>query len=134
MPPPLLPSANPLADALSDPEVAQKIEGTVQLMALGQEHFAIDPHAHAHLFGVSALSTGLGALVGYRRGGLYGSFAGSFFGGALANVVRAWYFGRMNNEGAKTEAVISGSYALLSAGVGIWVLTKRPGEKKEEDG
>lgn len=81
-----------------------------------------------HMLGFTTLASGLGMLLGVRLGGGYGAVAGSLFAGAAVNAYRAAIYVRQGTSEAKKEAAISGTYALLAAGVGGYVLYKfRPG-------
>lgn len=91
---------------------------------------AINPEfaTRGHMLGFTTLASGLGMLLGVRLGGGYGAVAGSLFAGAAVNAYRAALYVREGTQQGKKEAAISGTYALLAAGVGGYVLYKfRPG-------
>lgn len=82
------------------------------------------PPVGGHLLGVSTLLVGVGGLLGIRFGGLYGGVAGSLFGGAAVNVYRAITFATHGTEESDREAVVSGTYALVTAGVASYIAWK----------
>lgn len=88
----------------------------------------IETETRGHMLGVTTLASGLGMLLGVRLGGGYGAVAGSLFAGAAVNAFRAATFVKRGGPQAKREAAISGTYALLAAGLGGYVVYKfRPG-------
>ena len=84
--------------------------------------------------GLSLLLVGVGAAVGAKYRGMFGGIAGGLYGGALINGIRAV---RSLTDGAPasdSEAAISGTYALLGAGVATYVLyqTRAPADDKKK--
>lgn len=74
------------------------------------------------MLGFSTIATALGMLVGVRLGGGYGAVAGSLFAGSAVNAYRASIYAARGNEAGRKEAVLSGTYAVLAAGLGGAVL------------
>lgn len=76
----------------------------------------------AHMLGLSTVLLATGAVVGIRFGGFYGGVAGSLFGGAAMNAIRAYRTSASGTPEGKTEALISGTYAVVSACLGgyLW--------------
>jgi hypothetical protein len=91
----------------------------------------IDTSQRGHLLGVSTVAAGLGAVLGMRFGGIYGTVAGTLFAGAAVNGYRAALYGTQGNAVGKREAMISGTYALISAGLGGYLIYRM---KKEGGG
>lgn len=93
-----------------------------QMMPPGyQQHpmqVGVMPQEGSHMLGLSALAVGLGAIVGYRYGGIYGSFAGSLFGGAAVNAYRALYYYKEGTPEGDKEAAASATYAALTIAMG----------------
>lgn len=87
---------------------------------------AVEVEPHAHLMGLSVLLVGLGAFVGQQRRGPYGALAGALAGGSAVNAIRAYHYAKRAESEAKKEAIISGTYMLLSAGAAYWVYSRRP--------
>lgn len=80
------------------------------------------PQRTSAALGLSLLLVGVGAALGAKYRGMFGGIAGGLYGGALINGIRAV---RSLTDGAPssdTEAAISGTYALLGAGVATYVL------------
>lgn len=77
-----------------------------------------------HMLGFSTIATGLGMLLGVRLGGGYGAVAGSLFAGSAVNAYRAAIYGKQGTAAGRKEAVISGTYAVIAAGIGGYVLYK----------
>lgn len=77
------------------------------------------------LLGAAFLIVGVGHLIGGMKGGLLGSLAGGFYGGAAVNAVRA----ARSYKSQPKEATISGTFAILGAGIGTYLLWKL-GENK----
>lgn len=84
--------------------------------------FAAEVGDQGKMLGFSTVVTALGMLIGVRLGGGYGAVAGSLFAGSAVNAYRASLFARRDGEAAKKEAVLSGTYAVLAAGLGGAVL------------
>ena len=78
----------------------------------------------AHMLGLSTVMLATGAVVGIRFGGFYGGVAGSLFGGAAMNAIRAYRTSTSGTPDGKKEALISGTYAIVSAGLGgyLWYI------------
>jgi hypothetical protein len=83
-----------------------------------------------HLLGVSTVLVGVGSMLGIRIGGLYGGVAGALFGGAAVNAYRAVTHALAGTEPGDREARISGTYAVVAAGLGGYVAYKTPGRAK----
>lgn len=85
----------------------------------------------AHSLGLSILLVGVGIAVGTYYKGIWGGVSGGLYGGALANFVRA---GRNMTHGtpdSDREAIISGTYGVLSSGVASYLLWKYGGKHGE---
>lgn len=82
----------------------------------------------SHAAGLSLLlvtaGTVAGTLVARHQGGSmgFGGLAGSTFGGALANFLRAWSHWRIGSPQGDREAAISGLYGVAAAVIGgvVW--------------
>jgi len=74
-----------------------------------------------HMLGMSTIVVGLATLIGYRYGGVWGGLAGSFFGGSALNGYRAAAYAWEGNQQSDHEAIVSGTYALLAAGIGGYI-------------
>lgn len=83
---------------------------------------SIDTLQRGHLLGVSTVAAGLGAVLGMRFGGIYGTIAGTLFAGSAVNGYRAALYGIQGDPVGKREAMISGTYALISAGLGGYLI------------
>lgn len=81
------------------------------------------------MLGFSTIATAIGMLVGVRLGGGYGAVAGSLFAGSAVNAYRASIYAARGNEAGRKEAVLSGTYAVLAAGLGGAVLWYTRGER-----
>lgn len=90
------------------------------------------PGEQAHMLGMSALLVGGGALAGARLGGLYGGIAGSLFGGSASNALRAVRYAMLRTEEGKREALISGTYAVLTGAFAGWVAFKIDTKRKRK--
>lgn len=86
------------------------------------EELNLDFKQRGHMLGVSTVATGLGMVAGIRLGGAYGAVAGSLFGGAAVNAYRAFVYGRNKSKEDRKEAVISGTWAVVSAALGGYIL------------
>lgn len=72
------------------------------------------------MLGAAFVIVGVGSAVGASRGGLFGSLAGGLYGGAVVNTVRAV---RVMKSDSK-EAVLSGTFAIVGAGIATYLLWK----------
>lgn len=91
------------------------------------------------LVGMSVVSVGAGAAVGYTYGGLYGALAGALFGGTAANMYRAYANVVKGTDEGDKEAKVSGTYAVVTAALGgfLWyklVEKSKTGKMKENPG
>ena len=84
--------------------------------ALGAE-----PDRGSALLGPAFLAVGAGAMVGGAKAGFFGAAAGALYGGSAINAVRAFRAAKTD----RTEAVVSGTFAIVGAGVATWLLWKR---------
>jgi hypothetical protein len=82
----------------------------------------LDTAQRGHMLGVSTVAAGLGAVLGMRFGGIYGTIAGTLFAGSAINGYRAALYGIQGDPVGKREAMISGTYALISAGLGGYLI------------
>lgn len=73
------------------------------------------PNEKAHTLGLSVIGIALGAAVGYKYGGFYGSVAGTLGAGALINAYRAYRYAVDGTEESDKEAKVSGTYAVGAA-------------------
>lgn len=72
------------------------------------------------LLGAAFVLVGAGAAIGAAKAGLFGSIAGGLYGGAAVNAIRATRTAKVNRQ----EAVISGTFAIVGAGVATYLLWK----------
>ena len=88
----------------------------------------IEPPGEAkasHLFGLATVLVGTGAAIGFYYGGAFGGLAGSLFGGAAVNAYRAYAYYRMGGgPEADAEAKVSGTYAVIAAGLASYLAAK----------
>ena len=80
------------------------------------------PTEGAHMLGLSLLLVGIGAAIGVGYGGLFGGVAGSMYGGATVNAIRATRHVMRGGAGDDREAAVSGTYAVLGAGVASYLV------------
>lgn len=89
-----------------------------------------DINNRGHMLGASTLVVGVAALTGARFGGVYGGMAGSLLGGAAINAYRGISFAADGSPASDREALISATYALLSAGLAGYILYRYSSSKK----
>jgi hypothetical protein len=91
-----------------------------------------DPESleQAHMLGLALIAVGAGAYAGARYAGVMGGIAGSLFGGAAVNAIRAARNVAKGNSEADHEAVVSGTFALAGAGLASYILYKAKGDSK----
>jgi hypothetical protein len=75
-------------------------------------------HEQAHMLGVSTVVVATSTIIGTRFGGLYGAVAGSLFGGAGLNAMRAIRYAMEGTTEGDREALVSGTYTVVAAGLG----------------
>jgi hypothetical protein len=73
------------------------------------------------MLGLALLLVGVSAAVGVHCGGAYGGVAGALYGGAAVNGIRAVKNMARSSPEATREAIASGTYAVLGAGVATWL-------------
>ena len=78
----------------------------------------------SHMFGLATLLVGSGAAIGFYYGGAFGGLAGSLFGGAAINAYRAFVFYRTGTPEGDSEAKVSGTYAVVAAGLAGYLAYK----------
>jgi hypothetical protein len=88
------------------------------------------PVENGHTLGLALLMSGVGSLVGLHYAGLYGGAAGVLYGGATVNAVRAGRNLLAGTPEADHEAAVSGTYAVLCAGLASWILWKTLPQRK----
>lgn len=88
------------------------------------------PVENGHTLGLALLMSGVGSLVGLHYGGLYGGAAGVLYGGATVNAVRAGRNLLAGTPEADHEAAVSGTYAVLCAGLASWILWRTLPQRK----
>jgi hypothetical protein len=71
-----------------------------------------------HTLGLSLLLASIGTGLGMYWGGAFGGLAGAAMGGGLVNVYRAVRYVMVGTPAADREALISGTYAVISLGAG----------------
>ncbi len=80
---------------------------------------------NAHMLGLSVLLVGVGTWLGVKyAGGIFGGLAGSLLAGGAINAYRAVKYYREGSLESDAEAKVSGTYAVISAGVGLYLLTQ----------
>lgn len=99
----------------------------------GVGDLAPDPADRA-LLGATFVVVGVGSAIGATKGGLFGSIAGGLYGGAAMNAVRAARVAKTDSK----EAIVSGTFAILGAGIATYLLwkdreRKSPKASKEQD-
>jgi hypothetical protein len=76
------------------------------------------------MLGFGLIASSLGALAGLRIGGVYGGVAGTLFAGSTVNLYRAVIHAARKTPEGHREAIISGTYSLLAAGLGGYIAYK----------
>lgn len=103
-----------------------------QMQVAPQQEMAGDEAiSNGHMLGLSVIAAGIGGAAGGYFGGKWGLLAGSLFGGAAVNAFRALKYVQEGTEEDDKEAVISGTYALVTTGLGIYVWVKMAQPKEE---
>lgn len=72
----------------------------------------------AHMLGLSTVTVATATVIGTRFGGLYGAIAGSLFGGAGINAMRAIKHAMVGTPEGDREALVSGTYTVVAASLG----------------
>lgn len=75
------------------------------------------PENSGHMLGFAFLASGIGAALGLTYAGVYGGIGGGLVGGALVNTLRAYRHAKLGTQVDDKEAIISGTYAVISLGV-----------------
>jgi hypothetical protein len=86
-------------------------------------------HDETHMLGIATVTVAAGTAIGMRFGGVYGSLAGGLFGGSVVNVLRAIKLTMQGHPYADREAMLSGTYAVIAAGLGGYIVYA--GKKKK---
>lgn len=89
------------------------------------------PQRTSAMLGLSLLVVGVGVAIGAKYAGLFGGIAGGLYGGASINAMRAVKNLTDGQPESDREAAISGTYAVLGAGVATYVLYQTRAEKKK---
>ncbi len=71
-----------------------------------------------HMLGISTVTVATAAVIGLRFGGTYGGIAGSLFGGAAINALRAIRHSMQGTPDGDREAMVSGTYTVVAAALG----------------
>jgi len=111
------------AHEIVEQHMAMATPGRGPVQAYGE----LEPPGEArasHLFGLATVLVGTGAAIGFYYGGAFGGLAGSLFGGASVNAYRAFAFYRMGSPEADNEAKVSGTYAVIAAGLAGYLAYK----------
>lgn len=92
-----------------------------------------DFKSRGHMLGFATVAVGLGAVLGARLGGVYGGIAGTLFAGAATNGYRALLHGLEKTPEGKREALISGTWSVVAAGAGGYLLymTRKRSDRSE---
>jgi hypothetical protein len=91
------------------------------------------PARTSTMLGVALLAVGVGGVVGAKVGGLFGGLAGVLYGGASVNAIRAMRSLVDGSSESDQEAAVSGTFAVLGAGVATYVLYRTRKSPREED-
>ncbi len=91
----------------------------------------IEPASHS--LGLILAVVGIGTAAGAVFAGPMGALAGALLGGALANGVRAVRSVSEGTSESDKEAVVSGTYAALTAGAAVYLLYKQRAKKNPDD-
>ena len=70
------------------------------------------------MLGISTVTVATATVIGTRFGGLYGAIAGSLFGGAGLNAMRAIKHAMAGTPEGDREALVSGTYTVVAASLG----------------
>lgn len=92
--------------------------------AMGQ----LSPEQNMHMLGLATVAVPVGVFTGFRYGGMYGGVAGALLAGAVVNGLRTLKL--TGTPDSNNEAVISGTYALLGAALGGYLLWRGVKGKK----
>lgn len=91
-----------------------------------------DVTERAHMLGFGLIASSLGAVAGLRIGGVYGGVAGTLFAGSAVNMYRAALHASRRTPDGDREAIISGTYSLIAAGLGGYISYKTADWRKGE--
>ena len=83
-----------------------------------------DVTERAHMLGFGLIASSLGAVAGLRIGGVYGGVAGTLFAGSAVNLYRAAMHASRGTPEGNREAIVSGTYSLIAAGLGGYISYK----------
>ena len=112
---PAAPVAMPLQSVMVAPQSMVQVEPPAVLSEVWK-------YGNAHMLGISTVVVATCTIVGMRFGGLYGAVAGSLAGGSALNALRAAKVVTGNHPEARREALVSGSYALIAAGLSGYLI------------
>jgi hypothetical protein len=85
---------------------------------------------NGHSLGLALLLVTVGTGVGLKLGGTMGGVSGGLFGGAAVNAIRAARCVTKGTPEADKEALVSGTWALIAAGLGGFLTYKEQQGKK----
>lgn len=91
-----------------------------------------DVTERAHMLGFGLIASSLGAVAGLRIGGVYGGVAGTLFAGSAVNMYRAALHAARRTPEGDREAIVSGTYSLIAAGLGGYISFKTADWRKGE--
>jgi len=86
------------------------------------------PEENGHTLGLAILLTGIGGAIGGKYAGLFGGAAGALYGGAAMNAIRAGRNIVRGTPEADKEAMVSATWAIISAGVATYIWVKAEGK------
>lgn len=143
LPPALPPSPPPAPAPMPRPIFDQSVAPQTAPQARAGQVARRTPAANAHymprsnpdvtqrgnMLGFATVAAGVGAVAGTRFGGLYGGIAGTLFAGAATNAYRAFMHYRSGTEAGRNEAMVSGTWSIVAAGLGGYLLYMTKGKR-----
>jgi hypothetical protein len=90
------------------------------LQPLGDAATGIPPE-DGNTLGLALLLTGIGSALGFSYAGPYGGIGGGFAGGSIVNAWRAYRCMALSTPAGDSEAIVSGTYAVLGAAASAYL-------------
>lgn len=90
------------------------------------------PQENGHSLGLTLLILSIGSAVGVQYGGVWGGVAGALYGGAAVNLIRSARCATHGTPESDKEAIVSGTYAVVSGGIASYLLWKTKGTHAAE--
>lgn len=90
-----------------------------------------DNAERGNMLGFNTVATSLGIVLGLRFGGIYGGVAGSLFAGSASNGYRAILHAMRKTPEGNREALISGTWSVVAAGLAGFIVYKTKDWRKK---